>query len=87
MFTVDRPLELNGKEVLTFLILFQFLFKVEFGVTALTGGLSRELKKLRYENEFTSFNDIYKLYSGSLSPFSIPNVRILLELCLLKMKI
>ena len=66
---------------------FQVLFKVEFGSTGLTGMISEELKKLRYEDEFTSFNDIYKLYSGPLSPFRIPNVRILSELCLFKMKI
>ena len=53
----------------------------------MTGMISEELKKLRYEDEFASFNDIYKLYSGPLNPFKIPNVRILSELCLLKMKI
>ena len=69
------------------MISFQFVFKSKFDFTGVTGMISEELKKLRYEDEFTSFNDIYKLYSGPLSPFKIPNVRILSELCLLKMKI
>ena len=56
-------------------------------MTGLTGEASEYLKKKRHEDEFKSFNDIYKLYSGPLSPFPIPDVRILSEICLLKVKI
>jgi len=45
----------------------------DLGFTKLTGMASDFLKKLRYEDEFKSFNDIYKLYGGPLSPFKIPD--------------
>lgn len=47
---------------------------MELGFTKITGAASDHLKKLRYEDKFESFNDIYKLYSGPFSPFPIPNV-------------
>ena len=47
---------------------------MELGFTKITGAASDHLKKLRHEDEFESFNDIYKLYSGPFSPFPIPNV-------------
>ncbi|XP_066922874.1 polyunsaturated fatty acid 5-lipoxygenase-like [Clytia hemisphaerica] len=45
----------------------------EVGFTGLTGKISDSLKKMRYEDEFSSFNDIYKVYGGPLSPFRIPD--------------
>merc|ERR1719378_514456 len=41
--------------------------------TKLTGKISQYLKKMRYEDEFSSFNDIYKVYFGPLSPFTVPD--------------
>jgi len=48
-------------------------YLMELGFTKITGAASDHLKKLRHEDDFASFNDIYKLYSGPLSPFPIPN--------------
>ena len=61
-----------------FLIPFHFSFKFEVGFTGATGAISKYLEKLRRGDEFKSFNDIDKLYSGPFSAFPIPNVRLLL---------
>uniref|UniRef100_A0A7M6DMI8 Allene oxide synthase lipoxygenase protein n=1 Tax=Clytia hemisphaerica TaxID=252671 RepID=A0A7M6DMI8_9CNID len=40
--------------------------------TKFTGVISQYLKKMRYEDEFASFDDMYKVYYGPLSPFTVP---------------
>ena len=47
---------------------------MELGFTKITGAVSDYLKKMKYGDEFESFEDMYKVFSGPLSPFAIPKV-------------